>query len=547
MATADGVILEKGLTKGTNWWGAFVIGLAGTILVTGIAPYVVQGTGALGIVLIGIETIIGCFLCLCLAELGTMWPNRTGGIPGYAMESFRPLVGDTAARHIGGTSGWAYWLGWFPVAPINVILTASYLAVLFKFSPGHLISPVGSTWGSPIGVTVMLICFALLLAIFIPAYLGIRLGAAFATVLGVLSMLPITVMIFLPFFKPSVIHWGNVAGFHAPPGVHVSLTFLAAWTFPILWNVIAMEAAACYVGECRGGARDAKIALTAEGIFGVFIYIMTPLMFVAVLGLLLSSSDPRTEYLAYTAHIFGKGSWENWFVGVPLILALALSVLNAIMGVGRSLYQAAEDGQLPRWFEKKNRHGVPSNAMAFNVVCAAILVLLGSPLRIYIISNGGYLLACAGTFAGYFIYRHMRPDEHRPFRLPTWCKWLALAAFIFWMAIYFFGGWNSPKVVVGPGQGPGLYLLGLLIVALYAPLYWWRAWQDRRLARAGRLKLATADGQVGAVSIADPVGATDSPLGNGAAPPTSPSPFTDGDAPDPVSGAEPSGEPPVVR
>ena len=32
--------------------GAFVIGLAGTILVTGTAPYVVQGTGALGIILI---------------------------------------------------------------------------------------------------------------------------------------------------------------------------------------------------------------------------------------------------------------------------------------------------------------------------------------------------------------------------------------------------------------------------------------------------------------------------------------------------------------
>ena len=53
------------------------------------------------------------------------------------------------------------------------------------------------------------------------------------------------------------------------------------------------------------------------------------------------------------------------------------------------------------------------------------------------------------------------------------------------MAIYFFGGWNSPKVVVGPTQGPGLYLLGLLIVALYAPLYWWRAWQDRKLAARG--------------------------------------------------------------
>jgi amino acid transporter len=178
-------------------------------------------------------------------------------------------------------------------------------------------------------------------------------------------------------------------------------------------------------------------------------------------------------------------------------------------------------------------------------VCAAILVLLGSPLRIYIISNGGYLLACAGTFAGYFIYRHMRPDEHRPFRLPTWCKWLALAAFFFWMVIYFFGGWNSPKIVVGPGQGPGLYLLGLLIVALYAPLYWWRAWQDRRLAAAGRLKLGTAVGggaaAVGTVNKADTVGASPSLSTDGTAPPVN------GDTPDPVTGAEPSGEPPVIR
>ena len=104
MATTDGTLPETGLRKGTNWWGAFVIGLAGTILVTGIAPYVVQGTGALGIILIGVMTIAGCFLCLCLAELACMWPDRSGGIPGYATESFRPLVGDTVARHIGGTS-----------------------------------------------------------------------------------------------------------------------------------------------------------------------------------------------------------------------------------------------------------------------------------------------------------------------------------------------------------------------------------------------------------------------------------------------------------
>ena len=91
------------------------------------------------------------------------------------------------------------------------------------------------------------------------------------------------------------------------------------------------------------------------------------------------------------------------------------------------------------------------------------------------------------------MYRQLRPDVPRPFRLPTFCKWIALLVFVAWMAIYFFGGWNSPKIVLAdPHQGPGLYLLGLLIVALYAPLYWWRAWQDRKLAASGRLVTAPA-------------------------------------------------------
>jgi amino acid transporter len=102
MASIQEAHPEKGLAKGTNWWGAFVIGLAGTILVTGIAPYAVQGTGALAIILMGVMTIAGCFLCFCLAELATMWPDRTGGIPSFATESFRPR-GTSAAYRAGRT------------------------------------------------------------------------------------------------------------------------------------------------------------------------------------------------------------------------------------------------------------------------------------------------------------------------------------------------------------------------------------------------------------------------------------------------------------
>src|SRR5215510_15306750 len=120
------------------------------------------------------------------------------------------------------------------------------------------------------------------------------------------------------------------------------------------------------------------------------------------------------------------------------------------------------------------------------------------PLKIYIMYNGVYMPSLTLAIRRYFVFRQLRTDVERPFRLPTYAKWIALAIFIVWTVIYFWGGWNSPGVVVGPGQGPGLYLLGLLIVALYAPLYWWRKWRDGKLAAAGRLPGQAAPAAAGA-------------------------------------------------
>ena len=78
-----------GLAQETNWWGAFVVGLAGTILVTGIAPVMVTSLGAASIPLIVVITFMGYLLCLMLAELSAMMPDRTGGAPSYVYPAFR--------------------------------------------------------------------------------------------------------------------------------------------------------------------------------------------------------------------------------------------------------------------------------------------------------------------------------------------------------------------------------------------------------------------------------------------------------------------------
>jgi len=467
------------LPKRTNWWGAFVIGLAGTILVTGIAPFAVQSMGAASIPVFFLVSGAGVVLCLCLAELASMMPNRTGGLPSYAFETYKTF-GPGVARHMGGISAWSYGLGWFPVAPLNMILAAKYIAVLWKIPLGREFMPISA----PINLNVLILSIVGLLILFIPCYLGIRLGAGFATVLGIVSMVPLTLLIFLPLLRPSTLHWNNVAGFRLADPSAGTFVFFISWIFILTWSVLGTEAAACYIGECREPARDAKIALSASSLYGAFIYLGIPLLLVAVLGR--SDVDPLTAFLAYTEAILGSEGWVKWIIGIPLVVALLLSALNAIMGCGRSLYQVAHDGVIPKFFQHTNRHGVPDFAMFFNLVASIIVVFLGSPLEIYIFSNMGYLLAVALALIGYFLYRQRYPGLKRPVRMPGFMRYFALAIGVFFLFVWAYGGYYSSDIAVGPGKH-WLFFWGLGICFLYLPLHAYRRFVEDRRSTRGEL------------------------------------------------------------
>src|SRR6201987_5959166 len=131
----------SGLSRETNWWGAFVIGLAGTILVTGIAPVMVTSLGASSIPVIVFITITGYLVCLFLAELSAMMPDRAGALPFYAYPAYKDRW-PRFAEHVNGFSAWAYWLGWFPVAPLNMILASFYIVDRFKLNATAGITPI---------------------------------------------------------------------------------------------------------------------------------------------------------------------------------------------------------------------------------------------------------------------------------------------------------------------------------------------------------------------------------------------------------------------
>jgi amino acid transporter len=466
-----------GLAQETNWWGAFVIGLAGTILVTGIAPVMVTSLGAASIPLIVAITAMGWLLCLLLAELSAMMPERTGGAPSYVYPAFKHRW-PRFAKHANGMSAWMYWLGWFPVAPLNMILASFYIADRLGLNTDSGFTPINTfiAWWT---LAIAVVGIALF---FIPAYLGIRIGTAFATLLGLISMIPLTFLAVAWLFSGNF-DLGNLSSFTQLDGSgfftgldgHGWFMVYAGYAFLLTWNVLAMEAAACYIGETRDPARDAKIAMTLEGGYGMLIYTLIPVGFIAVLGTQALSNadlvDPNTMFVTFAGEVFSTaGEALNWIIAIMLIVALALSALNAIMGCARSLHQMSVDGQFPRFFQRINRHGVPSYAMFFNVIASMIVVLAGGAVEIYTFSNVGYTGSLAFVLIAYYLLRRYRPRVPRPVRMPEFMKYVALALAGFLIFVWAYGGIAYSII----GGTEIYYFLGWVVALAYIPLYLYR-------------------------------------------------------------------------
>ena len=285
-----------GLKRETDWRGAFVMGLAGTILVTGIGPVMVTALGAASTPINIFITFTAWLNILFIAELAAMMPERTGGSPSYAYPAYSARW-PRMAKHINGFTAWAYWLGWFPVAPLNMILASFYLADRFGINTTAGFTPVHTF----IAWSTVIISMIGILLFFIPAYRGIRFGTGFATVLAVLSMIPLTFIAVAWMFNPSVVNLGELTGFRhvdgssffSPIGGFNWLQVYIAYGFLLSWNVVGIESAACYIGECANPDRDAKIALNLEGAYATFIFTLIPIAFIVVLGAK-ALSDPTS-------------------------------------------------------------------------------------------------------------------------------------------------------------------------------------------------------------------------------------------------------------
>jgi amino acid transporter len=112
----------------------------------------------------------------------------------------------------------------------------------------------------------------------------------------------------------------------------------------------------------------------------------------------------------------------------------------------------------------------------FNVACSIAVVFMGGAVEIYTFSNVGYTASFIPVLIGYYLLRKYRPNVRRPFKLPEWMKYVALLIAAMLAVIYFYGGpvYASCACNAAGRKTLPYYFIGIVVVLLYLPMYWYR-------------------------------------------------------------------------
>jgi amino acid transporter len=168
---------------------------------------------------------------------------------------------------------------------------------------------------------------------------------------------------------------------------------------------------------------------------------------------------------------------------ILLLLALVLSIITAMAGSSRTLYQSSVDGWLPKYLSYVNQHGTPTRAMWTDLCFNLILLMMSNYLFVLAVSNVLYMVFNFINLNSGWLHRIDSGHVRRPWRAPNWL--LGLGAILGFVNMFFAGA--------GANQyGSNTLLLGVIGAALIIPIFIFRhyiqdggKWPAKMLADLG--------------------------------------------------------------
>jgi amino acid transporter len=469
---ATAVVEERQLLKTLRWYDGFVIALANPGFLLGSLGYSVGDLGGWGAALLwGISAFVAVFINTIYSELAAMFPEKSGGLALYAHEAWRKYT-----TLVGPIATFGYWIGWSVVLAVNGIFIGQIIQG--AWFPGE---PYGGAHSNPdvtgyfstgtvkVGLP-QLIAIGLILAVWLFNVRGVRVGVAFGYLAGVLLMIPLFVMMILPFLNGSFDSANLDNTIKATDPAWGGLQLSLVWLWLMCWSAWGVDVCATFAPEYKDTARDTKLALRSAALFSLFVYILLPIGFVGGAGV---ENVSGYLYVDGMNEIVGSTTLTDFFV-VCLVAAFIITMNTATADGGRALYGISRAGMTVKQLGVLNRWHVPGNAMTVDMVVNILFVLfIGNIFGVLAASNLGYVLAHMFALSGFVILRRTRPAWPRPIRLGS--IWTPIAAILaVWCAILTVVGFGWMQVAAGGYGDTKEKIIGVSVLVIGILLFLFR-------------------------------------------------------------------------
>lgn len=469
------------LKRDITWKDAFWVASGVPALVLFSIGAISAGVGTPSWMIWIVSILMGFAQSFTYAEIAGLFPHKSGGASVYGA-----IAWVRYSKFLAPLSVWCNWVAWSPVLALGTQLAAGFVLSSLLPSDSAItawqLTLVDLGWFRE-GLTLrinatFLLSAILLLCIFAIQHRGILQSARLQKILGIAALTPLILVGIIPLISDGI-SVNNLfpllpIAHDANGGVINGTWNMAGWTIVIggmflaAWSTYGFETAVCYTKEFKDPKKDTFKALLFSGLLAMFVFIFVPLAFQNFLGLegLLDPGIANGSAVGRVmAEMIGGGIFIERIMILLLIIALVLSIMTAMAGSSRTLYQASVDGWLPKYLSHVNHNGAPTRAMWTDLGFNLILLLMSDYAFLLAISNVNYIIFNFLNLNSGWIHRLDRPKWSRPFRVPNWL--LVLNVVLAFANIFFLG-------MGADIYGKGTLWSGLFAAALIIPVFLYR-------------------------------------------------------------------------
>src|SRR5215217_861527 len=373
----------------------------------------------------GIAALCGA---LCYGELAAALP-RSGGEYHFLSKIYHPALGFMAG-FVSATVGFA--------APVALAAMAF----------GHYFNGVFGT-GSPVVLSFVIVWIVTIFHVG-----NLRIGSAFQNVSTLVKLLLIGGLIGAGFFVQSKQAISFLPA-HADKGAMLSGAFAIALVY-VMYSYSGWNASAYISSEIKRPEKNVPRSLLAGTGMVIVVYVLLNAIFLATTPVHELKGQLEVALIA-GKHIFGDNGGR---VAGAVICVGLISAISSMTWIGpRVSMSMGEDHWLLRLLGRKNRHGIPTNAMVLQLVMVNLLLLTRSFQSVVQYTQFSLLLCSLLAVVGVIVLRATRPEIARPYRV--WAYPLPPIVFTLitlWMMFYLLRSKTTESLA-----GLATALIGLLL------------------------------------------------------------------------------------